>query len=73
MHSFPNFLIVPPPNSRMFSKDREVIPTHLHAARDALPLTQDLVQVLRAKDVPQRRLGQQSGDNRTEHKEMRGC
>lgn len=32
----------------------------LHAAGDALPLPEDLVQGLGAQDVPQRGLGQQS-------------
>ena len=35
--------------------------SHLHAAGDALPLTEDLVQVLGAEHIPQSSLGQQPG------------
>ena len=34
---------------------------HLHGARDALPVTEDLMEVLGAQDVPQGGLGQQPG------------
>ena len=34
---------------------------HLHGARDVLPVTEDLVEVLGAQDVPQGGLGQQPG------------
>ena len=35
---------------------------HLHCRADALPVAEDLVEVLRAKDVPEGGLGQEPGN-----------
>ena len=44
----------------IFASVTNPMTVYLHAAGDALPLPEDLVQGLGAQDVPQRGLGQQS-------------